>query len=228
MDDYKVDEMEMEGFLTDTPAHYYISNPNNCSHNIGAEETLNTTTGNTSRRRTTTRSTTAKQLKRRRQVVLGLVAAVIGISATILRLEKFQVSTKVPNEPHFLYEPDEIQLKNNTHTSDDGVDNKDYHHDTYNYNNTAELSLVDLSAPTSSPITIDDEEEDQKEEEQIEQPKSQTKVNQGTSSKVEWGYWKFYDGYEKNRPREDYSSKYPSKDIKAADLPINAWQADPV
>lgn len=221
MDDYKVDEMEMEGFLTDTPAHYYTSNP--------SKETHNTTTGNNSRRRTTTISTSTKQLKRRRQVVLGLVAAVIGISTTILRLEKFQVSTNVPNEPHSLFEPiDEIQLKNKTHSSDDGVNNNDYHHDAYNYNNAAEPSLVDVSAPTSSPITIDEEEEDQKVDEQIEQPKSQTKIHHGTSSKVEWGYWKFYDGYEKNRPGEDYWSKYPSKDFKAVDLPLNAWQADPV
>jgi len=238
MDAYDVDEMEMEGFLTDTPAHYYTSNPNNQTRTIVARETLKATSGNNARRRTATISKGTKQWKRRRQVLVGLAAVVIGIM-TILGLSKFQVSTNVLNEPQFLLEKkDEMQLRNTTRTSD-GVDNNNDHYYETN-SNTTELSPVDVSASTTAPTHIGDE-KDQKVEEQeqvvesttqneqvIEQPKSQTAIHQGTSSKDKWGSWKFYDGFEKNRPKEDYWSKYPSKDIKASDLPLHAWQADPV
>ncbi len=238
MDGYDVDEMEMEGFLTDTPAHYYTSNPNNQTRTIVSTETLKATTGNNSRRRTTTISKGTKQLKHRRQLLVGLAAVVIGIM-TILGLGKFQVSTNVQNEPQFLLKKTyEMQLRNKTRTSD-GVNNNDRHYyDTYN--RTTELSPLDVSASTAAPTRIGDGEGQKVEEQEqvveftaedgqvMEQPKSQTAIQQGASSKEKWGYWKFYDGYEKNRPKEDYWSKYPSKDIKALELPLHAWQADPV
>ena len=45
---------------------------------------------------------------------------------------------------------------------------------------------------------------------------------------AKWGHWKFYDGDKASRPKEDYYSKYPNKDVKGAELPPNAWQADAV
>mmetsp|Transcript_6913 Transcript_6913/g.10067 ORF Transcript_6913/g.10067 Transcript_6913/m.10067 type:complete len:212 (-) Transcript_6913:3882-4517(-) len=45
---------------------------------------------------------------------------------------------------------------------------------------------------------------------------------------AKWGHWKFYDGDKASRPKEDYYSKYPNKDVKGAELPPDAWQADAV
>ena len=43
-----------------------------------------------------------------------------------------------------------------------------------------------------------------------------------------WGCWKFYDGDKENRPKFDYYSKFPNRDVKADKFPANAWQADAV
>jgi hypothetical protein len=43
-----------------------------------------------------------------------------------------------------------------------------------------------------------------------------------------WGCWKFYDGDKESRPKFNYFSKFPNKDVKADQFPPNAWQADAV
>jgi hypothetical protein len=43
-----------------------------------------------------------------------------------------------------------------------------------------------------------------------------------------WGCWKFYDGEKESRPKFNYYSKFPNKDVKADQFPPNAWQADAV
>jgi hypothetical protein len=43
-----------------------------------------------------------------------------------------------------------------------------------------------------------------------------------------WGCWKFYDGDKENRPKFNYYSKFPNKDVKADKFPANAWQVDAV
>ena len=43
-----------------------------------------------------------------------------------------------------------------------------------------------------------------------------------------WGCWKFYDGDQENRPKFDFYSKFPNRDVKAEKFPASAWQADAV
>ena len=43
-----------------------------------------------------------------------------------------------------------------------------------------------------------------------------------------WGSWHFWDGEENNRPKDDFLSKYPNRDIPADDFPSNSWQTDSV
>lgn len=43
-----------------------------------------------------------------------------------------------------------------------------------------------------------------------------------------WGSWHFWDGEEDARPKEDYLSKYPNRDIPGDDFPSNSWQTDSV
>lgn len=46
----------------------------------------------------------------------------------------------------------------------------------------------------------------------------------------DWGHWKFYDGAEETRPKNDYVKEADPVhgDIKAEDFPEDAWQADAV
>lgn len=43
-----------------------------------------------------------------------------------------------------------------------------------------------------------------------------------------WGQWHFWDGDEDMRPKEDYTAKYPHRDIPGDDFPDEAWQVDAV
>jgi hypothetical protein len=43
-----------------------------------------------------------------------------------------------------------------------------------------------------------------------------------------WGHWHFWDGDEDMRPKNDYLSKYPHRDIPGDEFPEDAWQADAV
>lgn len=43
-----------------------------------------------------------------------------------------------------------------------------------------------------------------------------------------YGYWHFWDGEEEERPMEDYTAKYPNRDIPGEEFPEYAWQADAV
>jgi len=43
-----------------------------------------------------------------------------------------------------------------------------------------------------------------------------------------YGKWHFWDGDEDMRPMEDYTSKYPNKDVPGEEFPEDAWQADAV
>ena len=43
-----------------------------------------------------------------------------------------------------------------------------------------------------------------------------------------WGSWHFWDGESSNRPKDDYCSKYPNRDIPGDDFPDNSWQLDAV
>ena len=44
----------------------------------------------------------------------------------------------------------------------------------------------------------------------------------------QYGGWTFWDGEEEMRPKEDYLSAYPNKDIPGDKFPDNAWQVDAV
>jgi hypothetical protein len=43
-----------------------------------------------------------------------------------------------------------------------------------------------------------------------------------------WGSWNFWDGDEDMRPKNDYLSNYPNKDIPGDDFPQDSWQTDAV
>ena len=43
-----------------------------------------------------------------------------------------------------------------------------------------------------------------------------------------FGYWHFWDGDEDMRPMEDYTAKFPNRDMPGEDFPEDAWQADAV
>ena len=43
-----------------------------------------------------------------------------------------------------------------------------------------------------------------------------------------YGKWHFWDGDEEERPMEDYTAKYPNRDMPGEDFPDDAWQADAV
>ena len=43
-----------------------------------------------------------------------------------------------------------------------------------------------------------------------------------------WGSWHFWDGEEDARPKDDYLSKYPNRDIPGDDFPPTSWQTDSV
>lgn len=43
-----------------------------------------------------------------------------------------------------------------------------------------------------------------------------------------FGKWGFYDGDELERPKEDYASKFPNRDVPGEKFPRDAWQADAV
>lgn len=45
---------------------------------------------------------------------------------------------------------------------------------------------------------------------------------------VTWGHWHFWDGENEIRPKNDYLSKYPNKDIPGDEFPDDAWQTDAV
>mmetsp|Transcript_27767 Transcript_27767/g.65251 ORF Transcript_27767/g.65251 Transcript_27767/m.65251 type:complete len:895 (-) Transcript_27767:3416-6100(-) len=43
-----------------------------------------------------------------------------------------------------------------------------------------------------------------------------------------YGRWHFWDGDEEERPMEDYTAKYPNRDMPGEDFPDDSWQADAV
>jgi len=43
-----------------------------------------------------------------------------------------------------------------------------------------------------------------------------------------FGKWGFYDGDEDERPMEDYTAKYPNRDMPGNEFADDAWQADAV
>lgn len=60
--------------------------------------------------------------------------------------------------------------------------------------------------------------------------RDQLPVNEKTKGKLidKWGQWHFWDGDEDIRPKEDYSARYPNRDIPGDDFPDEAWQVDAV
>lgn len=55
-------------------------------------------------------------------------------------------------------------------------------------------------------------------------------VNDTTQAALitKWGKWKFFDGEETNRPKDDYCGAYENRDIPGDQFPAGSWQLDAV
>mmetsp|Transcript_17057 Transcript_17057/g.47915 ORF Transcript_17057/g.47915 Transcript_17057/m.47915 type:complete len:918 (+) Transcript_17057:96-2849(+) len=45
---------------------------------------------------------------------------------------------------------------------------------------------------------------------------------------AKWGHWHFWDGDEDTRPPDDFTAKFPNRDVTAEEFPEDAWQGDAV
>lgn len=72
------------------------------------------------------------------------------------------------------------------------------------------------------------EEEDEEDEKPIEEEQTNEENEEDINSIEKWGKWKFYDGGEEIRPKEDYCANYPNRDIPGSDFPDDSWQIDAV
>ena len=69
----------------------------------------------------------------------------------------------------------------------------------------------------------------EEEEEEQEAPKEpQTKEEKEAALLEKYGEWHFWDGEPENRPKDDYASQHPHRDIPEEDFPDSSWQVDAV
>lgn len=78
------------------------------------------------------------------------------------------------------------------------------------------------------PTTGETETETDKKNENKEEDEETKKQRIKEELTAEWGHWHFWDGASDIRPKEDYCSKHPHRDVPEEDFPETSWQVDAV
>jgi len=90
-------------------------------------------------------------------------------------------------------------------------------------------SVAKTSPPTNAPAAAPkDENPAESDKTNNANTESQTDEDKKKALIEKYGEWHFWDGEPETRPKDDYCSKYPNRDITENDFPDTAWQVDAV
>ena len=218
-------EMELEDLIQNTPSSYYQDGAN---INNGAT-TRSRQSFNVEQR---LRAKVSKN-KNRFRSLLGLLALIVAATVLIGKLlnltgakletdsSRTDTKTEILQEDNYEHENNTIFSNNVTAAplkKDEPIDKKD--------TSVGKVGTsIDKSEETKTPPDEKVTTESKQTETEAANVPAPSETNVGDEK---WGHWKFFDGDKENRPKEDYCSKYPNKDVSFEDFPSNAWQADAV
>ena len=95
-------------------------------------------------------------------------------------------------------------------------------------NDVAEPAEAKQPEPEQPKEPVVEEEPKPAEEEQIVPKEPQTKEEKEAALLEKYGEWHFWDGEPEIRPKDDYASQHPHRDIPEEAFPDNSWQVDAV